>query len=174
MPHYRRCLEQASFESHNSLVDRVGFKRRAKSASWAGSLPWSARIQPGRRQPPHGCQPFASRTRQPASGRNRAGVALRFNRTGSNKDEKCEPRPFGPLLLWNLALAPATLTSTAILTATATSTATATATPTPTPTKRRVIWPAALVALVAVADRPAVTYRYPSTGSSAARPSRRR
>jgi|SRR5580700_2341461 hypothetical protein len=34
MPHYRRCLEQASFESHDSLVGRVGFKRRAKSASW--------------------------------------------------------------------------------------------------------------------------------------------
>jgi hypothetical protein len=34
MAHYRRCLEQASFESHDSLVDRVGFKRRAKSASW--------------------------------------------------------------------------------------------------------------------------------------------
>ena len=36
MAHCRRCLEQASFESHDSLVDRVGFKRRAKSASWAG------------------------------------------------------------------------------------------------------------------------------------------
>jgi len=135
MAHYRRCLEQASFESHDSLVDRVGFKRRAKSASWAGRCrgrqkhnrdasvtdapPIGVNVSPWRccfndnavdyddcrhrgwstgtastaASTAPWCQPFASRTRRPASRRNRAGVALRFNRTGSNKDEKCGPRP---------------------------------------------------------------------------------
>jgi hypothetical protein len=46
MAHYRRCLEQASFESHDSLVDRVGIQATGEISKLGWSLPWSAKIQP--------------------------------------------------------------------------------------------------------------------------------
>src|SRR5580700_11564900 len=85
------CRRGAAASTITPLTMTIASIVACQPSTAASSAPW--------------CQPFASRTRRPASRRNRAGVALRFNRTGSNKDEKCGPHPFRPLLLWNLALA---------------------------------------------------------------------